>query len=143
MDGRTSSPRIADLPASRLLTNYAALGMEAPAQSRQTRRSAGGLTFTQQAIIELDALTCMCQSGGLRRMRTLDVSGVEFLNHHGQALAARTVGFEGARDCMYAIDRKAFEWQITSLLDGEEYDLPKPRNGRAITAVAYPACPPH
>jgi hypothetical protein len=40
--------RIADLPASRLHERTtAALGMEAPAPSRQARRSAGRLTFTQ------------------------------------------------------------------------------------------------
>ncbi|WP_458309359.1 transposase domain-containing protein [Bradyrhizobium sp. 195] len=39
--------RIADLPASRS-ARTAALGMEAPAPSRQARRSAGRLTFTQR-----------------------------------------------------------------------------------------------
>jgi hypothetical protein len=48
--------------------------MEALAPSRQARRSAGRLTFTQRpAIIEAAALTRMRQSGGLRRVRTVQL----------------------------------------------------------------------
>lgn len=47
------------------------------------------------------------------------------------------------RGGMYALERKAFDRQITALLEGEEYDLPKPRKGRGATALACPACPRH
>ena len=55
------------------------MGMETPAPNRQTRRSAGRLTFTQcPAIIELAVPARVRQSGGLRRMHTLNVTEFSF-----------------------------------------------------------------
>jgi sugar/nucleoside kinase (ribokinase family) len=80
---------------------------------------------------------------GLASLLGAGASGLREALRYGQALAAWNCGFEGARGGMYAIDRKAFDQQITALLGGEEYDLPKPRKRRASAAVACPACPPH
>jgi sugar/nucleoside kinase (ribokinase family) len=85
----------------------------------------------------------MVANGGLTRFLAAGASGIREALRYGQALAAWNCGFEGARGGMYAIDRKAFGQQITALLEGEEYALPRLRKGRALTAVACPACPPH
>ena len=72
--------------------------MEAPAQSRPTRRSAGRLTFTQRpAIIELAALTGTCQSSGLRRMRTLQVNSVPLSETIMPGLPRRSISAVSSR----------------------------------------------
>lgn len=85
----------------------------------------------------------MIAQNGLAGLLGAGASGIREALRYGQALAAWNCGFEGARGGMYAIDRKAFDRQIAALLEGEEYDLPKPRKARALAAVACPACPSH
>jgi fructokinase len=80
---------------------------------------------------------------GVAGLLSAGASGIREGLRYGQALAAWNCGFEGARGGMYALDRKAFDRQISALLEGEEYDLPKPRKGRGATAPACPACPAH
>lgn len=80
---------------------------------------------------------------GFAGFRVAGAGGIREAIRYGQALAAWNCGFEGARGGMYAMTRKVFDRQITALLEGEEYALPKVRKGRALSAVACPACPPH
>lgn len=70
-------------------------------------------------------------------------SGIHEAMRYGQALAAWNCGFEGARGGMYAVERKTFDRQIAAVMDGEAYDLPKPRKARSAGAVTCPACPTH
>lgn len=85
----------------------------------------------------------MVAEDGLAGFLAAGAAGIREALRYGQALAAWNCGFEGARGGMYAVDRRAFDRQITALLEGEEYALPKLRKRRALTAVACPACPPH
>lgn len=84
----------------------------------------------------------MVAEDGLAGFLGAGASGIREALRYGQALAAWNCGFEGARGGMYAMDRKAFDRQITALLEGEEYALLKPRKARASSAVACPACSP-
>ena len=85
----------------------------------------------------------MVGDDGLAGLVSTGATGIREALRYGQALAAWNCGFEGARGGMYAMDRKVFDRQITALLDGEEYSVPKVRKGRAATAVSCPACPTH
>jgi sugar/nucleoside kinase (ribokinase family) len=80
---------------------------------------------------------------GLAKFLAAGAAGIREALRYGQALAAWNCGFEGARGGMYAMDRKAFDRQISTLLDGQEYSVPKLRKGRASATIACPACPAH
>jgi sugar/nucleoside kinase (ribokinase family) len=62
---------------------------------------------------------------------------------YGQALAAWSCGFEGARGGMYAVSREGFEEQIADLLSGRLKSLPEALV-EAVPGVTIncPACPP-
>ena len=85
----------------------------------------------------------MLAEDGLAGFVAAGAPGIREALRYGQAMAAWNCGFEGARGGMYAMDRKVVDRQITALLEGEKYDLPKPRKARGVTAIACPACPPH
>jgi fructokinase len=70
------------------------------------------------------------------------LTGVHDALRYGQAMAAWNCGFEGARGGMYAMGHKSFRRQVTALLDGEKYVVPKVRRGRASVTIQCPACPP-
>ena len=62
---------------------------------------------------------------------------------YGQVLAAWNCGFEGARGGMYAVSRRAFKKQITSLLNGRLDHMESALIGSIPTPdVTCPSCPP-
>ncbi|HEV2284368.1 MAG TPA: hypothetical protein VGX75_18450, partial [bacterium] len=61
---------------------------------------------------------------------------------YGQALAAWSCGFEGARGGMYAVDRSTFDKQIRRLMSGRSFDVARPTFARSAAIVPCPSCPP-
>lgn len=63
---------------------------------------------------------------------------------YGQALAAWTCGFEGARGGMYCGDKKSFEQQIRQILKGKSdncVQIQKVPKKKSSSMVSCPACP--
>ncbi len=80
--------------------------------------------------------------GGQRGLRRVGARGVHAALLYGQALAAWNCSFEGARGGMYAVDRAAFENQVSGLinsgcLDAIDYHRAASNPGEAVTC---PAC---
>ena len=81
-------------------------------------------------------------AGGQEGFRRTGARGVRSALRYGQALAAWNCGFEGARGGMYAISRRVFESQISSLLNGRVDSIANtPVKSTANQAITCPACP--
>ena len=82
-------------------------------------------------------------AGGRKGLRRAGARGVRVALRYGQALAAWNCGFEGARGGMYSVPRKAFDDQITGLLEGRFEGIDDaPVTGVSAQSVTCPACPP-
>ena len=80
--------------------------------------------------------------GGREGFRRAGARGVRAALRYGQALAAWNCGFEGARGGMYAVAPRAFQKQITGLLNGKFDGIPDAPAGSTLTpTVSCPACP--
>ncbi|HEV2416255.1 MAG TPA: hypothetical protein VGX94_00465 [Terriglobia bacterium] len=64
----------------------------------------------------------LCASG-LDALRNVTQRKIHDGLRFGQALAAWTCAFEGARGGMYSIDKKSFRTQIGKILSGEHFDF--------------------
>ena len=88
-------------------------------------------------------LIAKAAAGGREGFRRVGARGVRTAIRYGQALAAWNCGFEGARGGMYAASRRAFQKQITELLNGRQDGITNAAFGSAHTqVVTCPACPP-
>ena len=80
---------------------------------------------------------------GLQGLRLSGARGVREALRYGQALAAWNCSFVGARGGMYAVTPRAFQGQITSLLNGQFDQVDDaPSNPKPTQIVTCPACPP-
>ncbi len=80
---------------------------------------------------------------GQKGLRRAGARGVRAGLRYGQALAAWSCSFEGARRGMYSVSREAFENQITSLLNGQTAGInDAPVGNVPAQVVTCPACPP-
>ena len=81
-------------------------------------------------------------TGGQDGFRRSGPRGIRSALRYGQALAAWNCGFEGARGGMYAVSRRSFENQISSLLTGGVNSITNTQVRRTYTQpVTCPACP--
>ena len=81
--------------------------------------------------------------GGQEGLRRAGARGVRAGLHYGQALAAWNCAFEGARGGMYAVSRRAFQNQITNLLNGRFDNIKNASvDGISKQVVTCPACLP-
>ena len=81
-------------------------------------------------------------AGGQEGFHRTGASGVRSALRYGQALAAWNCGFEGARGGMYAVSRREFKSQISSLLNGRlDATANTPVESTPTQAVTCPACP--
>ena len=81
--------------------------------------------------------------GGQEGFRRAGTCGVRAALRYGQVLAAWNCGFEGARGGMYAVSQRAFQKQITGLLNGRLDGITNASVGGTQTqVVTCPACPP-
>lgn len=88
-------------------------------------------------------LIAKAAAGGQAGLRRSGARGVRAALRYGQALAAWNCGFEGARGGMYAMDRKAFDEQISALMSGQVGEVVESSvEDGPESLVACPACPP-
>ena len=81
--------------------------------------------------------------GGQEGLRRAGARGVRAGLRYGQALAAWNCAFEGARGGMYAVSRRAFQNQITNLLNGRSDNIKSASvDGIPKQVVTCPACLP-
>ena len=79
---------------------------------------------------------------GREGLRRSGARGIRAALQYGQALAAWNCGFEGARGGMYAVSRDTLATQVSSLLDGQPYDVTDALGeGIATQVVTCPSCP--
>lgn len=102
--------------------------------------TAGAGDWTTAGILTLAA------RGGLAAFDKLDPNRIQATIRYGQALAAWACRFEGARGGMYAVDKKTFQTQVASIMDGEDgirNDLiPVKRASKNAAAALCSACGP-
>lgn len=75
--------------------------------------TAGAGDWTSAGIIDL-----ACR-GGLKQMEELSAEKIREAVRYGQALAAWTCGFEGARGGMYSVEKRTFRAQVERIIEGE------------------------
>jgi sugar/nucleoside kinase (ribokinase family) len=87
-------------------------------------------------------LIAKAAAGGQAGLRAGGGKGLQDALVYGQALAAWNCGFEGARGGMYAVEKSAFEIQISRLLQGQ-FDSSMADAVEVVDAqpVGCPACP--
>ena len=86
-------------------------------------------------------LIAKATAGGQEGFRRTGARGVRAALRYGQALAAWNCGFEGARGGMYAVSRRVFETQISSLLNGRGNSVAcTPAESAPSLAITCPAC---
>lgn len=87
-------------------------------------------------------LIAKAAAGGQEGFRCAGARGTRAALRYGQALAAWNCGFEGARGGMYAVSRRAFKTQITSLLNGRLDRITNtPVERTPVQPVTCPGCP--
>ena len=87
-------------------------------------------------------LLAKATSGGLIELVNGGARGVRHAFRYGQALAAWSCGFEGARGGMYAVARGLFNKQISALLKGQCDPIDVPiSSARSEGFIDCPACP--
>ena len=82
-------------------------------------------------------------AGGSTALSATTAAELREAIRYGQALAAWTCGFEGARGGMYGVERSVFELQIGRILQGVDGDgLPEPSRStpRAPEPCLCPEC---
>jgi fructokinase len=96
--------------------------------------SAGAGDWTTAGI---DSMTAR---GGLKKFDALSRSSIQEAMKYGQALAAWTCGFEGARGGMYAVSKRTFQTQVKSILTGEARSRNKLIRMKRTSRGAFSLC---
>jgi fructokinase len=95
--------------------------------------SAGAGDWTTAGIVSL------CGKGGVKGFDRLSRSTIQDAMRYGQALAAWTCSFEGARGGMYSISKKTFLSQVKRIIAGEEANrgklIPMKRSGIGASSI--------
>ncbi len=77
-------------------------------------------------------------SSGLNDLRNFTQDQIREGLRFGQAMAAWTCAFEGARGGMYSVERKSFHFQIEKILSGRRFNSGQLRRARVAQRVASP-----
>lgn len=104
-----------------------------PCQASSVRDTAGAGDWCTAGIIH------RLGQGGVTKFEKTSLSNLERALRFGQALAAWTCGFEGARGGMYEVDQATFELQVVRLMSQSTPQELNSRKRSTSTALVIPS----